>query len=118
MPTWPVSLPQRLRLEGAAFAPQPNVISFGTEVGPGKARRRSTARVTVATGAQLHTQAQLETFLEFFRDDLEDGALTFTWVDHVEGGAADYRFSPSDPYRAAPAGNELWLVTLNLLQVP
>lgn len=118
MPTWPVSLPAVPQLAGLSVSPQSRLVSFGTETGPGKVRRRSTARVQNVSMSLLVTQAQLEDFLEFFRDDLEDGALVFTWTDPVEGGAASFRFSPSDPYSVAAAGRQLWSLGLNLLQVP
>lgn len=118
MPSWPATLPAAPLMNGLGMTPQPNVISFGTEVGPGKVRRRSTARVSALAAGLLLTQDQLEDFLAFFRDDLKDGALSFDWTDHVEGDAASFRFLPTDPYRVALAGRALWSVTLNLMRLP
>ena len=119
MPTWPASLPQKPLLTGFQIAAQSMVIAFGTEVGPGKIRRRTTARVA-GLPFSFHVNAtKLATFIDFFEDDLEDGALAFDMTDPVVGGTASFRIAPSDPpYVASVVGNNLWLVSLQLQRLP
>lgn len=118
MPTWPISLPQEPLLAGFQFTPQVNVISFGTEVGPGKVRRRSTARVRQLPFNVHVTDAQLDDFVAFFQDDLLDGALAFDLIDPVAGGTRSFRFSPQSPYSVSPIGPNRWLLATQLMMLP
>lgn len=118
MPTWPISLPQAPLLAGFEFSPQGNVASFGTEVGPPKARRRSTARVRLLPFNAHMTDAQLEDFLEFFEDDLADGTLPFDLTDPVSGGTRSFRFDPKAPYSSSALAPDLWLVATQLMMLP
>lgn len=120
MPTWPLSLPQAPLLAGFQFSPQGNVASFGTEVGPGKARRRSTARVRQLPFNTHMSDAQLDDFIAFFEDDLADGALPFDLTDPVSGGTRSFRFSSpqESPYTSSKIGPDLWLVATQLMMLP
>lgn len=118
MATWPVSLPQAPLLAGFQFAPQPNVIAFGTEVGPGKTRRRSTARVRTMPFSMHVTDAQLEDFTDFFETDLSDGALAFDLTDPVTGLTGSFQFDPASPWSASAIGPDLWLVSAQLRKIP
>jgi len=113
---WPAELPCALR--GKGRAPQPNVIAFGTEVGPGKLRRRSTARVKRMPISFLLTRTQVAAFERFFEDDLEDGALPFAMPDPITGDAASWRFDPEGPYSLDERPSGKWSLSANLMQVP
>lgn len=120
MPTWPTDLPQYPLVSGFSIQPKQNVISFGTEVGPGKIRRRSTARIVSMPFSMYLNADQLQTFIAFFNDDLEDGALPFTLSDPVTYGLASFRVAPGDPpYTAAAIDNgQTWLVTMQMQRLP
>lgn len=118
MPTWPETLPQVSLIDGLSYAPVQNVVAFATETGPGKLRRRSTARSKVVTMRFLLDETQRATFLAFFEDDLEDGALTFELDDPVTGELAKWRFDPASPYSLTTPGRPNWSLSMNLLQVP
>jgi hypothetical protein len=118
MPTWPVALPQKPLLSGLARSPKSNVVAFGTEVGPGKQRRRSTARMQVWSLQFSLTDAQRATFESFFEDDLSDGALAFDWEDPVTESAASWKFSVQNPFNLTPRGGARWTLAVNLEKQP
>ena len=118
MPIWPLSLPADPLIAGYSVAPQKNVVAFGTEVGPGKVRRRSTARVKTISNDTYLQAGQLAVFLSFFEDELQDGALTFTWTNQLDGLTASFRFAPDSPYQLSAMGGGLWRVTMNLMLAP
>lgn len=113
---WPAALPQ-CPLRPMSRTPLPNVISFGTEVGPGKLRRRSAARVKSHALAFLLTGAQRAVFETFFESDLCDGALSFRWLDPVAGTTGTWRFSPDAPYSLDQQGPDAWLLSAKLDRV-
>lgn len=113
---WPASLPQSA-LRGRSRAPLPNVISFGTEVGPGKVRRRSTARVKAHAFSFLMTGAQVKIFEAFFENDLADGALSFRWNDPVAGTTGTWRFDTSAPYSETEVGPDQTQIDVKLNRI-
>lgn len=118
MPTWPGTLPTALMIAGLQRTPQANVISFGTEVGPGKVRRRSTARTETIVGSIIVTATQYATFQSFFQDDLQDGALAFDWTDPLDDSTCSFRFDPNKAYSASPIDTDNWSVSLSLIKQP
>ena len=119
MPSWPNTLPDAFLRDGFARTPQPNVISFGTEVGPGKVRRRTTARTKSHTFSMKMTLVQLNEFEAFFEDDLSDGAIPFDWTDPVAGDVASWRFDPGSPYSARETEEAgTWFVSMTIIRQP
>lgn len=111
MATWPTTLPDPL-LAGYTRSPQPTTLRTPMDVGPAKVRRRATTRVE-AINFSLHlTSAQRATLETFFRTTLEDGALTFDWVDHDTGAAVVYSFVAPPVY--TPLGADRFTATLQL----
>ena len=114
---WPGSLPQ-CRLRGVQRTPLSNTIAFGTEVGPGKTRRRSTARVKrVTMSVKLETVAQVATFESFFEDTLKDGALTFAMNDPTDRSTQTWRFDQQAPYTLSEQGTA-YILAMNLDRQP
>lgn len=111
---WPAGLPTVPERSGYARRPKPSVIAFGTEVGPGKRRRRSSVRETLVECVLSLTLAQRATFETFFRDTIADGALPFTMADAVDGASVKWLFDPADPYVFVPQGATHWRLTLKL----
>lgn len=118
MPSWPVTLPQDFLRDGFQRTPQSNVISFGTEVGGGKVRRRSTARTKVHTGTLQLTKAQVALFEEFFENDLKDGALSFDWTDPVTDDFVAWRFDPDNVYTLREIAKDIWSLSISLIRLP
>lgn len=112
MITWPASLPCSLR--GKQRTPVPNVIAFGTEVGSGKVRRRSTARGKKQTFPFVLSRDQVAIFEAFFEDDLRDGALSFRWADPVTLVTHEWRFDVQQPYSLAERPSGKWSLDITL----
>ena len=109
---WPASLPQGV-VRGVQRNPLPNVVSFGTEVGPGKVRRRSTARVMRISASAVLTAAQAAIFEGFFQNDLQDGALSFSMNDPTDGTTGTWRFDTQSPYTLSEQGAR-YVLAMNL----
>jgi hypothetical protein len=112
---WPLTLPQSFLVEGFTQEATDNVIRSATESGPSKARRRYTAAVEPFTGKMIMTIAQYTIFRNFYRNDIQDGALPFTMPDDVEGGTMEVRFR--EKYNATMLGLH-WELTLGLDKQP
>lgn len=116
--SWPGTLPSAPLLDAFQAQPKLNLISFGTEVGPGKVRRRSTARVMVEQLAFNLTTAERDAFVTFFQTTLKDGALSFSLTDPLSGVSKSFRFEPNDPpYTIVPAGYGRWRVGFSLARL-
>lgn len=113
--TWPLTLPQSFLVEGFTQEATDNVIKSAMESGPSKARRRYTATTQPFTGKMILSLAQYDIFRDFYRDDLQDGALTFTMPDDVEGGTMEVRFR--EKYTASLLGLH-WELTMGLDKQP
>ena len=111
--TWPGTLPAYPRRD-LTWSPKPNVIAFGTEVGKGKRRRRSTYRSKLWSLSFVMTDAQLATFQAFFETTLGDGALPFQWVYPRTGATWEFTFDADNPYTVAYFSPLEQLVTLSL----
>lgn len=117
MSTWPPGLPQ-CALRGKQRSPLPNVISFGTEVGPGKVRRRSTARVMRMSFNFVITRAQVSVFEDWFQGELKDGSLTYHWPDPVTAADAEWLFDPANPYTLQERASGKWDLSVSVARQP
>lgn len=103
MAAWPVTLPTHPLRDGFSRQPQPNIVSFSTEVGEGKRRRRSTARLQQWSLTFMMTADQVAAFEAFFEDDLFDGVEPFEWVYPMTGDTWRFWFDPAQPHSVTPA---------------
>ena len=117
MPTWPIGLPQRPLAEGLSGQPEPNVVSFTSDVGAEHLRRRATARRETIACQFIVTDAQRSQFLNFFRETLKDGTLTYEWQDPIDEVQGTYRIRTYRiNYETFDATNnvDMWRVSLQL----
>jgi len=118
MPSWPGGLPQRPIYGGFTEVRQRNLAMFAPEVGPPKARRRSTA-VGVPTSATFEmTDAQLATFKTFFETTLVDGSLPFTWTHPVDGASYSWMFDVQEAPQISAQNVDLHNVSCKLMRLP
>lgn len=115
-PEWPASLPQ-CPLRGKQRSPRSNVVAFGTEVGQGKLRRRSTARTKSIPMTFRLTRTEVPVFEAFFEDDLLDGSLPFTMYDSTDEMVHSWLFDPQAPYTCAEQASGKWFVSVNLIRI-
>lgn len=81
VPVWPVTLPQNLLADGYGESPPDTLLRSSMDVGPAKARRRSTAGVRPVTGKIKLISSELDIFLEFYNTTLLSGSLRFSWTE-------------------------------------
>ena len=113
--TWPLTLPQSFLVDSFTEESVDNIVRSAMDSGPSKARRRLTATVEPFSGKMIMTQAQYIIFKDFFRNLIQDGALTFEMPDYVDGGTMEVRFR--DKYNANSLGT-VWEITMALDKQP
>jgi len=115
MATWPASLPQLPDTNGFSDIPQSTVIRSGMD-GLTKQRTRFTAAVHDVSETYVIKRTQVDTFIAFFRDDLDNGGLEFDKPDFLYGGTSAYQFTES--YDLKPLGGEMWRLSIALEKQP
>lgn len=117
---WPSTFPPPDR-DGHSRTPARATIGFPTEVGPGKVRRRSTARTTATTlRFTLSWPTQYQAFLTWFALDVADGALPFVMPDPLAGADRVWRFASDDqpPWSAGQTRGLTIPITIRLDLMP
>jgi len=117
IPSWPASLPQRPLADGFSETTPNLLVRSATDIGPAKARRRTTAGVTKLKAAFRLSPAQLAAFRSFFAADLQGGALSFSWTHPVTGAVGSFRIVPPPSIEPIAAGIA-WRVSLDLELLP
>ena len=115
IPVWPTSLPQKPLMAGFQEKPQNIMVRSQTDVGPVKARRRTTVAVTNFEMQFRLTSAQLATFRTFYATDIQSGVLTYSWKHPVSNVTGVFRLV--EPPQIAPAGAS-WLIGLKVEMLP
>jgi hypothetical protein len=122
MPTWPSTLPPVPQVRGYEEQSPNNLIRTDMDVGPAKARRRTTAAVRKHKMLFQMSQAQIELFDEFLSAILGDGALSFDYAHPRTGVTVKFRIIPPAVYtldKPATGGDAgVWWVTLDMEQLP
>jgi hypothetical protein len=118
MPSFPASLPSPT-YEGYQEQLQNTVIRTQMDAGPAKVRRRATAAVRPLSLRWVLTEAQLETFISFFEDEVVGGSIAFDMTHPRKGIERSFRFDLS---QGAPAISVLseddYSVTASLEEMP
>lgn len=111
MATWPLYLPQHLRIDGQSGGPKDPFIRTEMSTGPAKQRRRCTKKVEPFDGSLLMSSDEYELFVEFWDNDLQGGALSFTWEHPITRAVATIRFTA--PYKWEPQGASQFIISLS-----
>lgn len=80
MPTWPATLPQKPLEAGYTPEPQDANLRSSMDTGPDKVRRRYTAVPEFLPCSFRLTQAQRDTFMTFWRETIQRGAVAYDWT--------------------------------------
>ena len=115
MATWPASLPHAPNMDSFSDIPQSTVIRSRMD-GLTKQRTRFTAAVHDVSETYVIKRTQVDTFIAFFRDDLDNGGLEFDKPDFLYGGTSAYQFTES--YDLKPLGGEMWRLSIALEKQP
>jgi len=90
MVDWPTTLPGFL--SGIGDKKGKTKARSEVDVGPAIMRRRYTAAVRAVNLPMIMTNEERTIFEAFYSDDLEEGTLTFTWIDPLTMTAVNMRF--------------------------
>ena len=96
LPTWPIGLD--VKTIASAYDEQPPRIIMRTPMdsGPAKVRRKLSTNTRIIPLDLRMTEAELETFDEFFMGTLLGGSLRFTWTNPRTGDAIEARIVVDD----------------------
>ena len=113
---FPASLAQCLEINSYSYQDAPNVLRTEMDVGPAKVRRRYTVAIANVTGSMSFSQAQVQTFKQFYDFTLSSGTKPFTFTDPVTQTDKTYRFVEAPAY--TPITDKYWNVSLVLEILP
>lgn len=103
MAEWPSGLPSYVLVDGYTEIMPNNTIFSNPDIGPPKARRRSTAAIAPVKVQILLNTSQVATLISFYRSTLSEGTLPFTWTHPRTTGSITARFM-SPPIITAVSG--------------
>lgn len=116
---WPFTLPQEYQQSGFSVTPQGVLLRTKMDSGPPKVRRNYTGGISDLSGNMVMTNDQLNTFIDFFENDLGYGVNIFNLPNPINlEKLVEVRFKISlgqTPYSAVPYEDSTeWIVTINL----
>ncbi len=116
---WPEErlLPQCPILNGFSEQRQRNAIEFQPDVGFTKLHRRATESVIQTSVTFRMTDAEVDTFNEWYVDYQEDGTLDFTWDHPVTKVNHSWMFDAQDAPRIERMTPDTFRVSFNLLRL-
>lgn len=115
---WPVTLPQKPLYAGNQETLPNNVISFSTEGGPAKRRKRYTAKGGTFPMTFKMTAAQLATYRTFYNDTIEQGALAFELEHPTREDTAYWIITESAITRVGASPADFYLVACQMIEQP
>lgn len=95
--SWPETLPKEFLARGFSYGTKGNAVRSKVDQGPAYQRPRYSTRTDSFTAMVILNQTQLNTFLDWYHDDLAGGSMPFTH-SHPLGGEEDVvlRFDVSE----------------------
>jgi len=119
MSTWPATLPN-MKL-GTSVGDDESRLVTPMDTGPSTVRKRFTAYTRTLSVPMILDGTQLDTFLEFYRDTINQGTDAFDWTDPVDDTTVSMRFKSPPTFQSIKSGavaDRIWSATLNLEFLP
>jgi len=116
MDTWPVSLQQRLSVDGFEYHPGRTNIRTDMDVGPAKVRNRFTDAVDVYTCSVLLDFDEVAIFKTFFKTTLANGTSQFLFDDPFTALPTAFRFAEEPVIR--PLGGREYQLNMAWEKLP
>lgn len=113
---WPGSLPQcpLADFEETAVG---NRVSFQSDTGPSIERPKGTMKMSELRATLRMTSEQVQTFEDFFQNDIAQGTSSFFWKHPRKGEQVKVRITGDRPYSIARLGAGTWTVAFLLLVI-
>lgn len=114
--SWPGSLQQTINVDNFGVTFGDTLIRSDVDVGQAKVRSRYTKGVDVYT-AQIDLDYSLyQTFKDFYKTTLNNGALTFEFIDPMTGNLEEWRFM--EVPKIVPLGGRIFSVSMTWEMMP
>ncbi|NCC82354.1 MAG: hypothetical protein EOM04_08805 [Clostridia bacterium] len=113
---FPSSLQQKLNAQGFSHKVQDNIIRSEVEMGKPKQRQRYTTIVEEFQGNITVHLSEINTFVFFWRTDLKNGALPFTFPHPFTGEVTEMEFLA--PYEITNLSGEYFNINMNFRVIP
>lgn len=118
MDNWPVSLQQKLDVEGFTKRLGSTKVKTDMDVGPAKVRSRFTDAVDLYD-CQVHLDfAEVQTFETFYKTTLANGTLPFLFLDPFTGVESIFRFQPESDPQIRPLGGRTFTLGMVWEKLP
>ena len=118
MSSWPVTLQQKLEVNGFQKSMGNTRVFTDMAVGPAKVRSRFTDAVDVYTCQVTLDFDDVATFEQFYKTTLGNGSLPFTFADPFTGVDREFRFSPSQDPVIRPLGGRVFTLNMSWEALP
>tara|TARA_Y100001938_G_scaffold120303_1_gene167019 strand:+ start:224 stop:592 length:369 start_codon:yes stop_codon:yes gene_type:complete len=114
-PQWPASLPDKVQASNYQERPPNRVLSSSMDVGPVKTRLRDTAAAVPLPVTMVMTSDQVDTFEQFFEDDILWGVLPFDATHPRKRTPITVLLAGEEKYTLTPIGGgaDYWRVSMN-----
>lgn len=116
MATWPASLPQSLDSPSFQITLEDNIIRSEVAFGKPKQRPRYTAVGELFSGTFIANKSEYTTFALFYKNNLNYGTDTFTWVHPITRLAATMEFTEN--YTITHVSGDQYKIGVNLRTIP
>ena len=117
MPTWPSSFPPLFEVDGFSIVPVSNTTAIDVESGEPLTRNRFTGEMDDIAGSFYLVERDVaQAMLDFWRYDLSNGALRFTFDHPLSGESSEMLFMA--PPRLTPVTGDLWRVGVQFKTMP
>lgn len=113
MPSWPDTLPPYFLQSGFRRKPLPNATTIDVESGEPLSRLRFTGDQSAVSGSIMVDSDGLALFRSFWKNDLAQGTLRFTWEDPATGASVEFLFTDTPEETCIDAN--IWQVALPLV---
>ncbi len=116
MEAWPGALQQLLNVADFGITLGNTKVRSETDVGPAKTRSRFTDGVDIYSCSIDLDMDTYNTFLSFYKTDLNNGVTTFAFNDPITGDPGEFRFL-DDP-QVQPIGGRVFSVKMKWEKLP
>src|SRR5688572_21238440 len=117
MPSWPSSFPPLFEVDGFSVVPVSNNAPIEVESGEPLTRNRFTGEMDGVTGSFYLVERDVAiSMLNFWRYDLVNGSLRFTFDHPLTGESSEMLFMAAP--RLTPVTGDLWRVNVQFQTMP
>jgi len=117
---WPPFVSDQAAANGTSGGLQDNLVSFSPEIGPPLQRSRTSIAPEIWDITLVpQNVGQYQTFVDWFRNDIANGALAFDFPHPATRQAGEWRIMPANPpFRVVPVDGLKYSISFQIIEVP